>query len=126
MASSREGSRCEYPSRSPIGPVTGAEKARLQSASWFAITRRGGMLVPHRVLTPVLPRRIITSDLAGQLRDVTHLTTREITALMHTEYLRPHPARDTTYLDTATEPAPWADQDKPRPSRVGHPWFPGS
>lgn len=107
-------------------PVSGAEKARLQSASWFATTRRGGMLVPHRALTPVLPRRIITSDLAGQLRDVAQLTVREISALMHTEYLRPHPARDTTYLDAATEPAPWADQDKPRPSRVGHPWFPGS
>lgn len=107
-------------------PVTKAEEARKHSAAWFSTTRRGVMLLHHRALTAVNPRKFITSDMAAQLREVKHLTVAQTNALLMSEYLRPHPAGDLTYLDTATEPVPWADQDKPRPSRAGQPWFPGS
>jgi hypothetical protein len=107
-------------------PADKSESARQHSATWFTTTRRGAMLLQHRALTPVNPRKFVTSDMAKQLRDVSHLTVAQINALLLSEYLRPNPAEDLIYLDTATEPAPWADQDTPRPSRAGQPWFPGS
>jgi hypothetical protein len=107
-------------------PTAESETAHQHSATWFTTTRRGAMLLQHRTLTPVNPRKFITSDMADQLRNVQHLTVAQINALLLSEHLRPGPAEDLTYLGTATEPAPLADQDKPRPSRTAQPWFPGS
>lgn len=79
------------------------------------------MLLNHRTITPARPREMTTS----QTRELRPQAADEFHESGVGDYLRPEPA-PATFLDTATEPAPWAHETQPRPSRTGHPWWPGS
>jgi hypothetical protein len=86
------------------------------------------MILFHRTMAPLFAfsrAALATSDTLTELHaTASELTLRQREALLDADYLRPEPA-PTTWLDTATEPLPWADRTDLRHSYRNHPYFPG-
>ncbi|SFR29618.1 hypothetical protein SAMN04488564_12091 [Lentzea waywayandensis] len=116
-------------------------KARSHDPDYFArLADRSALVLDVRAADRIKPRDQVAFDATAEARkalgrryevvgappEALPANVRSLNALLLSEYLRPNPAGDLTCFDTATEPAPWGDQDKPRPSRAGQPWFPGS